>query len=177
MVRRTPSRSVARSGSVNNVIWSSGSGGEGRTGSSPAAPGSVGTEPARGGRAAPRPRPALEERGRRRRTPSRSAKRPGGRKMGEERPPERSAVEQPGPRRSERPEQGKAKQVAVAGEGAPLVVCGPRGSHWQKGTWARNCRPTASTWGGPGAPMVIRAAGETRLKLKLGPSRAAQLWY
>ena len=106
--------------------------------------------------------------------PSRSAKRPGGRKMGDERPPEGSAVEQPVPRRSERPEQGKAKQAAVAGEVAPLVVCVP---HWQRGTWARNCRPTASTCGGPGAPMVIRAAGETRLKLKLGPSRAAQLWY
>ena len=52
MVSRTPSRSVARSGSVDNVIWSSGSGGEGRTGSSPAAPGSVEREPARGGRAA-----------------------------------------------------------------------------------------------------------------------------
>ena len=64
---------------------------------------------------APRPQPAFEERGRsRRRTPSRSAKRPGGRKMGEERPPEGSAVEQPGARRSVRPEQGKAKQVAVA---------------------------------------------------------------
>ena len=47
-----------------------------------------------------------------------------GRKMGEERPPEGSAVEQPGPRRSERPEQGKGKQVAVAGEVAPLEVCG-----------------------------------------------------
>ena len=43
MVSRTPSRSVVRSGSVDNVIWSSGSGREGRTGSSPAAPGSVET--------------------------------------------------------------------------------------------------------------------------------------
>ena len=109
--------------------------------------------------------------------PSRSAKRPGGRNMGEreERPPEGSAVEQPGPRRSERPEQGTAKQVAVAGEVAPLVVCGAsRGASWQRGTWA-GLPPTASTWGGPGAPMIIRAGGFSFVCVKLGPwqSRAA----
>ena len=55
---------------------------------------------------------------------SRSAKRPGGRKMGKERPHEGSAAKQPGPRRAKRPKQGKAKQVAVTGKAAPLVVCG-----------------------------------------------------
>ena len=87
------SRSVVRSGSVDNVIWSSGSGEKGRTDSSPTASGSVETESARGERAVPRPCSALEERGRRRRAPIRSAKRSGGRKMGEERSPEESAME------------------------------------------------------------------------------------
>ena len=118
MVSRTPSRSVARSDSVDNVIWSSGSGSEGRTSSSPAAPGSMETEPTNKNR----PRSALEERGRRRRTASRSAKKPGEKE--EDRPPEGSTVEQPGPSWSERTEQGKANQVAVAGEVVPLVVCG-----------------------------------------------------
>ena len=103
-------------------------------------------------------------------------KRPG-RKMGGERPPEGSAAEHPGPRRGERPEQGKAEQVAEEEEAARLVVWGARGLRWERGTWARSCRPTASTWRGPGAPMEIRAAVETRLKLRFGPSRAARQWY
>ena len=153
MVSRTPSRSVARSGSVVIVVWSSGSGGEGRTGSSPAAPGSVETEPTRGERAAPCPRPALEERGRRRGTPTRSAKRLGGRKMGKERPPEGSAVEQPGQRRSERPKQGKAKQVAVAGAVAPLVVCGAQRASLAEGHLGKELPPHSvhmeRSWGLP----------------------------
>ena len=121
MVSRTPSRSVARSGSVDNVIWSSGSGGEGRTGLSPAAPGSLETKPARGERGAPRPRPAL---GSKKKNPEQIGKEAGRTEDGGGATPEGSAVEQPGPRRSERPEQGKANKVAVAGEVAPLVVCG-----------------------------------------------------
>ena len=127
MVSCTPSRSVARSGSLDSAIWSAGSDGQGRMGPSPTAPRSLESEPKagpRGERAALRPRPMLEERGgRRRRTSSRSTKRPTKRKLGKERPPEGSAAKQPGPRRTRRPEQGKAKQVAVKGKAAPLVVC------------------------------------------------------
>ena len=133
MVSRTPSRSVARSGSLHSAIWSVESDDQGRTGPSPSAPRSVEAEPKagpRGKRAALRPRPTLEERGRRRRTSSRSTKRPTKHKMGKERPHEGSAAKQPGPRRAKRPKQGKAKQpkqgkakqVAVKGKAAPLVV-------------------------------------------------------
>ena len=127
MVSRTPSRSVARSGSVDSVIWSSGSDDQSRARFPPIAPEPEDTESqakARGGTAARGPPPSLEERGGRRRTSSRSTKRPTKHKMGKERPHEGSAAKQPGPRRAKRPKQGKAKQVAVKGKAAPLVVCG-----------------------------------------------------
>ena len=89
--------------------------------------------PREGERGTLRPRSALEERGRRRRTPSRPAKRLGGRKMGEERPPPPPS---PLPSWSERTEQGRANQVAVAGEVAPLVVCGAQRASLAEGTAA-----------------------------------------
>ena len=76
--------------------------------------------------------------------------------MGEERPPEGSAVEQPGPRRSERPEQGKAKQVAVAGEVAPLVVCGAQRASLAEGHLRKELPPHSvyigRSWGSHGNP-------------------------
>ena len=169
MVSRTPSRSVARSGSVDNVIWSSGSGGEGRTGSSPAAPGSVETEPARGERAALRPRPALEERGRRRRrTPSRSAKRLGG---------ATSRGISSGTTRPEEVRKARARESETSSRGRRSgSIGGVRGAEGLIGRGApgRGTAAHSVNMGGPGAPMVIRAAGETRLKLKL--DRAEPTW-
>ena len=78
---------------------------------------------ARGGRAVPGPPPSLEERSRRRRTQSRSAEDPGGRKIERERPPSRPTTEEPSPKR-ERREQRKTKEVAEPVEQARLMVCG-----------------------------------------------------
>ena len=90
-------------------------------------------------------------------------KRPTKRKMEKERPPGGPAAKQPGlMRRAERPEQGKAKQVAVKGKAAPLVVCGaqraslaevhlgqelPPHSVYMERSWC-SCG-TPSGWGNP----------------------------
>ena len=80
-----------------------------------------------------------------------------------------------GTTRPEEVRKARARESETSSRGRRSgSIGGVRGPEW--GTWAWNCWPTASTRGGPGAPMGIRAAGETRLKVKLGLSRAAQLW-
>ena len=78
---------------------------------------------------------------------------------------------------------GNFRESGLLGGRRPGVRKLRRSSPWY-GEGAEGVRGSpvcaSDTWkvrGGPGAPMVIREAGETRLKLKLGPSRAAQLWY
>ena len=107
MVTRTSSRTAARSSSVDSVIRSSGRDDQSRAGFPPIAPEPEDTESlakARGERAAPGPPPSLEERGRRRRTQSRSAEDPGGTKIEKERPPPHETSNG-----GTKPEEGKAR--------------------------------------------------------------------
>ena len=84
-------------------------------------------------------------------------------------------LEQPGPRRSERPEQGKAKQVAEAGQVAPLVVCGAQRASLAEGHLDKELPPHSvymerswSSHGNPGG-WGNSFEGETRTE----QSRAA----
>ena len=101
----------------------------------------------------PGPPPSLEERGRRRRTQSRSPDDPGGTKIEKERPPHETR--NGGTKLEE--EKARAKENEAS---SCASRTSPNSVHMGKG---------------PGAPMEIQAAGETRSEPKLEANNAAQV--
>ena len=117
--------SKSRSGSLDSAIWSAGSDDQSRTGPSPSAPRSVEAEP----KAGPRGERAAFARDQSWKSAVEEEEPRADRQRGQQntkwrRSDPRRISRQPGPRRAKRPKQGKAKQVAVKGKAAPLVVCG-----------------------------------------------------